>query len=404
MGLSFNFMFIGLKIIWKYLAYTVNALWAIPLVIISRTIAPIFLIKFGDAQSGRIGHFIPDTLEEIITISKNPKSVTLWAAEVISNEEWLKMIQSYIYIKKIFKYPVRFNSLIPGCKKHTATMSINTTRDIEGKFHKNLIKPLMSQQNMRYCQGWLADLGWDGEPYVCLLARDQAYLSQLDKKNNNLIDRNYHSYRNSNIESYKKAVELLLNKGFWVFRMGSLTNRELIVNHKSFLDYSHHKNKSHLLDIYLFSNCNGLISSSTGIDGLSQAYGIPTLIVNGPSLGIANTFYNTIFVPKNLKWQNTNMTLSIRQHIENNLSRTEDFISAGIDIVDLSDDEILNATKELVLRIENKEKLDEFEQMLQSKFITTLKEWKDYASFHGFIHPNFKIGKSWIYNMKDNFD
>ncbi len=51
--------------------YLLNALWALPLVLISRVIYPRFKIKFGVSQSNRIGHFIPDTLEELIRMQKD---------------------------------------------------------------------------------------------------------------------------------------------------------------------------------------------------------------------------------------------------------------------------------------------------------------------------------------------
>jgi putative glycosyltransferase (TIGR04372 family) len=184
--------------------------------------------------------------------------------------------------------------------------------------------------------------------------------------------------------------------------MGSLSEKKLEIFHKNFLDYSFFNEKCDLLDIYLFSNCSGVISTSTGIDVLSLAYGIPTLIVNGLPLGVAATFFNTIWVPKRLMWQNKNKSLTVKEYIEKFFSYTIDYSRAGIDIIDLNDMEIFNAVVELLDRIEGRERIYDEEVKLQETFVNLLRNWKEYSSYHGFIHPGFKLGKDWIYSMRNN--
>jgi putative glycosyltransferase (TIGR04372 family) len=382
--------------------YLLNALWAIPLVLISRVIYPRFKIKFGVSQSNRIGHFIPDTLEELIRLQKGKKVITFWSATLISNKQWHKMIRKYMYIGPIHKYSVFWNKFIPGSQRHTSVMSLNSSRDPKGKFFSGLIKPKMSNSDIMKSKKLLEQIGWKGEPFICLLSRDNAYLDYLDNLAGKFnFDRSYHSYRNSDIETYRLAINHLLDKGYWVFRMGTITERKLEISHKKFLDYPYFDKKCDLLDIYLFSNCAGLISTSTGIDGLSQAYGIPTLIVNGLPLGLAATFFNTIWVPKNLTWKNNNRSLTVKEYIENCYEETSDYITAGINVIDLSEKQILNAVMELVTRIENNEIESESDIFLQETFLNLLKNWSDFSSYHHFIHPGFKIGQDWISSMRD---
>jgi putative glycosyltransferase (TIGR04372 family) len=183
--------------------------------------------------------------------------------------------------------------------------------------------------------------------------------------------------------------------------MGSVTKEKIEVSHPNFLDYSQCNQKSDLLDIYLFSNCSGVISTSTGIDSLSQAYGIPTLVVNGLPLGLAVTFFNTIWVPKKLIWKNTNESLTIKEYIENSFLQTNDYLKAGIEIIDLNEIEIFNAVVELTARIEGQDKVNNEEIKLQETFIDLLRNWKEFSLHHGFLHPGFKLGKDWIYSMKN---
>jgi putative glycosyltransferase (TIGR04372 family) len=386
----------------RVIKYLLNALWAVPLVLISRVIYPRFKIKFGVSQSTRIGHFIPDTLEELIRMQKVKKEIIFWSATLISNKQWYKMVRRYMYIGPIHKYSFFWNRYIPGSLRHTSVMSTNSSRDPKGNFFSDLIKPKMSESDTIKSKKLLEQIGWKGEPFICLLSRDNAYLDYLDKLPGQFNhDRSYHSYRNSDIETYRLAINHLLDKGYWVFRMGTITEKKLKISHKNFLDYPYFDRKCDLLDIYLFSNCAGLISTSTGIDGLSQAYGIPTLIVNGLPLGLATTFFNTIWVPKNLTWNYNNQSLTVKEYIENFYMETSDYITAGINLRDLSENQILNAVMELVTRIENTGIVSESDIFLQETFLNLLKNWGDFSRYHQFINPGFKIGRDWINSMRD---
>jgi putative glycosyltransferase (TIGR04372 family) len=392
------------KLAYKIFRYLVNAIWAIPLVLSSRLLYPWILIRFGAAESRRIGHFIPDTLEELIRLQgQNPRSLTFWSTSGISNIQWYKMVKDYIYIHPIYKYPVFWNKYIPKSDRHIALGSENSGRDIKGKFFFNLVKPKMSTSDTRKSEAWLKSIGWSGEPIICLLSRDETYLLENDRMYNDIKDRSYHDYRNCEIQTFKSATQFLTERGYWVFRMGTKTKERLEIAHKNFLDYSFTDNKSALLDIYLFSNCAGVISTGTGIDQLSFAYGIPGLIVNGIPLASANTFHNVIFYPKNLVWSQSNINLSIKQYLENNFGNTSEYTTAGIKVKNLSDREILLATIEFVDRIEGLSKYDSEDLFLQEKFLNILSKSRDYSKNHEFIHPKFKIAKEWIFNMKDNF-
>jgi putative glycosyltransferase (TIGR04372 family) len=382
--------------------YLLNAFWTIPLILLSRVAYPRFKIKFGITQSNRIGHFVLDTLEEIIRCQGNNKEITFWATSFISNKQWYKMVKNYLYINPIFKCLTFWNRYIPGSQRHTSVMSLNSGCDTEGKFFTSLIKPKMSNSDIIKSKTWLEKIGWKDEPIICLISRDSKYLDYLDKlAGQEHLDRSYHSYRNSEIETYRLAINYLLEKGYWVFRMGSVTKEKIEVSHPNFLDYSQCNQKSDLLDIYLFSNCSGVISTSTGIDSLSQAYGIPTLVVNGLPLGLAVTFFNTIWVPKKLIWKNTNESLTIKEYIENSFLQTNDYLKAGIEIIDLNEIEIFNAVVELTARIEGQDKVNNEEIKLQETFIDLLRNWKEFSLHHGFLHPGFKLGKDWIYSMKN---
>ena len=66
----------------------------------------------------------------------------------------------------------------------------------------------------------MRQFGWqDNMPIVCLMVRDSKYLSHSSLHKDK--DWGYHSYRDSDISTYKTAVTWLLNRGYWVVRMGA---------------------------------------------------------------------------------------------------------------------------------------------------------------------------------------
>ena len=79
-------------------------------------------------------------------------------------------------------------------------------------------------------------------------------------------------------------MEWLADEMVWVLRMGKLMHKPISSNHPRIIDYAFHPERSELLDIWLFANCTGCISTSTGIDSVSHMYGIPMLFVNQMSI------------------------------------------------------------------------------------------------------------------------
>ena len=97
---------------------------------------------------------------------------------------------------------------------------------------------------------WLEKFGFKvHEKFICLLVRDNAYLKKYFKDEN----WDYHTYRNSDIQNYKLGIEWLISKGFWVIRMGKLNSQKLTINSKKFIDFPFVKEKSDLIDIWLFA-------------------------------------------------------------------------------------------------------------------------------------------------------
>ncbi|MDC1280935.1 TIGR04372 family glycosyltransferase [bacterium] len=115
-----------------------------------------------------------------------------------------------------------------------------------------------------------------------------------------------------------------------------------------FVDYAFCNFKSDLLDIWLFANCNGCITTGTGLDTVSLIYQKPILFVNYLPIYKWWSFGNTITFFKNLYWIKTSKALTLEKNINNSYTNKNSFIKKRIKIIDLSAEEIKEAVKEFI--------------------------------------------------------
>jgi len=248
---------------------------------------------------------------------------------------------------------------------------------------------------------WLRSKGWsDGEPFVCLLVRDDEYLAH-DSLHGNGNPRayegwSYHNYRNSDIDTYLPAIGWLAAQGVWVIRMGKFMAKPLPTGMDHVIDYAFDPGKSDLLDIWLFANCTGCIGTATGLDMLPSIYGVPQLIVNALPLGSFLSWGRSIWIPKRLKWAATGQDLSVSEHLANDWSATAQYTTECISIVDLTSEEITAAVQEFWQRCSEAWQGELEDEVRQAEFWEICMAWPEYSSYHGWRHPEALIGSAWL--------
>jgi putative glycosyltransferase (TIGR04372 family) len=385
-----------------------HAFWAIPAILVIRIIRPWIVVRVGTFISHRIGHFIADShYQVVLTKVGQIKSLDLWAIGDISNLAWYKIIKRQLNVRKVFGQIYFWNQFVPGGDKHQV-LTLKNSRDISGIFTKNVTTVDFTDKENKTALNWLTNFGWNiGEPFICILNRDPQYLknqlmsSRLNTKDFDFYD--YHSYRNTSISDYQKSIIWLLDKGYWVLRMGKVAEERLPMSNPKLIDYPFLETKSDLLDVWLFAHCAGCISTGTGIDYLSWIQGIPSLILNSLPLGNSMTNIDSITVPKNLYWKSNKMELSLDEYLGSLYFKTLEYESNDIIIQDLSENQILQATREFTRRLESQQALDLDDNENQEIFLTKLRAQSYFVERHGFIHPKFKIGSYWLKSKGPSF-
>ena len=95
--------------------------------------------------------------------------------------------------------------------------------------------------------------------FVCINNRDSAYLDSTNPFPN--IDWSYHKFRDFSIKDFKLTIDKLIQRGYFVIRMGSIVKGHLNYSDKRYIDYSNSIYQSDFLDIFLSSKCKFFISS-----------------------------------------------------------------------------------------------------------------------------------------------
>jgi putative glycosyltransferase (TIGR04372 family) len=204
----------------------------------------------------------------------------------------------------------------------------------------------------------LKKIGLKNTWFVCFHVRESGY-----SKN----DEHFHSFRNANIDSYFPAMEYIIKLGGACIRMGDSTMNKLppIVG---VFDYAHSEYRSDRMDIFLCANCRFFLGTASGLLNLASIFGRPLAITNLAPLSMAlmpNPNDRSIF--KIYKSSKDNELLSFKQIFESepsNYRHTIDFMNNKIELIDNTDEEILNLCEEMMFS----ESISSIDPELQLKF------------------------------------
>ena len=113
---------------------------------------------------------------------------------------------------------------------------------------------------------------------VCLHVRDNGFWDTTGDKTN--------FSRSSDINSYDKCINFLLDKGYHVVRMGDSTMPKLNNQHPRLYDYATSSAKSKFMDIFLISISEFLVCTNSSLYWVAVSLGIPTVMTNWLPIGV----------------------------------------------------------------------------------------------------------------------
>ena len=284
--------------------------------------------------------------------------------------------------------------------------SIYGNRDIYDSLDNRDANFELSEKELIKGKKILFDMGLNKDSkFICLNVRDSSFL----KKKIFGLDLDYHSYRNSDIDDYLLCCEELTRLGYYVIRMGVVTEKKLVSQNSKIIDYSNSKFRSDFMDFYLGSNCEFCISTGSGFDSIPFVFRKPILYINIVPLGLLNTSSKRfLFLPKNHYCNKLNKNLSLKEIFKRNIYaalQNDDFINKDITLKDNTPEEILEASLDMINLIKNAYLKNDNEKNNLKKFsdiISSSMPKIQYENKHGEIRSLFC--KSFLERNKNFLD
>ena len=375
-------------------------LLTLSMVLFVRLIKPFVFIRFGPVRSDVIGHSVFNPEYYLCDRElNNYKTIDCFYFQSypFPNEQWALMVRRHLRINPFFKIFDKVNRTIPGWEKHFAPLIPfgSGSRDINGLLSQT--KPHIRFTNEENSKGinFLQQQGLNSkDKFICLIVRDSAYKEKYQNQGGR--DWSYHNYRDVDIDTYKATVLALAKKGYWVFRMGKAVHKPLKEEHPRILDYANSSYRSDFLDIWLMANCFFCISNSTGLDEVSGIFKKPVVKSNMVPIQYMASYSQCITVPKYLVYQDNNRLLTFSDHLAHSYLRSEEYDRARILVQDLTSKEIKDAALEMEARLTGSWEGSKQDLQFQQQFWEKFKQNKDFNKFHGWIHPEARIGASFL--------
>jgi putative glycosyltransferase (TIGR04372 family) len=354
----------------------INGLWAIallPIVIFVVLLRPLVLIRFGVIDSSRIGHLCNTAGYLCLCDFKKPYDRVidiLGCSNKVCNQKLKNMFERAMFF---FPFPGVLYRIIWACRqwtrdaKHQVIFPVEDLRLImNSKMHLEFTDDDKVQGEIILDRlGIPAEASW-----VCIHNRDTAYLNMAHTGR----DWSYHDFRDFSVESMKFAAEELANRGYYVLRMGTITEEPLISNHPRIIDYANYAERTDFADIYLLGNCRFYLGSDSGIFAVSTIFKKPFAFINCPvPEPLWNYYYwnTTPFIMKLAKVKKDGRMLSLKEIFEaglGNTSNAEEFESADIELIPNTAGEILDLALEVDERINGVWNSSQEDEELQQEF------------------------------------
>ena len=176
--------------------------------------------------------------------------------------------------------------------------------------------------------------------------------------------------RDSDINTYRLAMESIVARGGWVIRMGDPIMKPLpLMPHV--IDYAHSTIRSDWMDVFLWARCRFFIGTQSGPQLVPPSFGVSCVLANWSSPGFRPWFRKDLCVFK-LHWSEREARyLNFTEVISSALGRaesTEYLASLGIRLVDNTPEEINDVVVEMMDRLDGKLQYSKEDEELQERF------------------------------------
>lgn len=240
----------------------------------------------------------------------------------------------------------------------------------------------------------LHEMGVSGD-YVCIFARDQAYLQHQYGQSYSFND-----IRDMDITAFQSAAEYLQAQNIKAIRMGKVVGQP--VDLPNCVDYASKYHKD-LMDLYLCGNCKFYAGSLSGITAFVQLQNRPTVLLGLVQIGIHNAIpyrSSDIYVPKKIYDKKKKRILNFREMWDAEMAAKDQvsqyYLAQELEFIELEESQVRDAIVEMNERIDGTYQEDSYEKELQKKYHQLLEHWIEQHHYHSSYFQQINISGSFI--------
>lgn len=328
---------------------------------IIRLLRPWLLIRINPLISCRIGHFAGNTelylceRDAGINVPQQPYIDLCYNAYApLANKQlsvmWKRCLR--VWPAWILGPTLELNRFFPGGAIHEVGNNSNSDRDVHNLLERSPPHLKFTRDEELQGRAGLKNMNIpEGAEFICLIARDSAYLDKVFPHGNF----NQHNHRDCNIQNYVLAAETLAERGYYVIRMGEVAKEPINSKHPKIIDYATNGMRSDFMDIYLGANCLFCISCATGFDAIPMIFRRPIAYVNMLPIGYLFSFLkDTVGLCKKFWLTSEQRWLSLGEIFSYGVGyclSSYDYEAKGVKVVENSPEEIRSLVIEMLERL-----------------------------------------------------
>ena len=352
---------------------------ALPAILILWILKPVYWLRIGKLHHARIGHLALETdlflrKRQLGIIPEGPVYWFICDSRGTANQQLLTMFKRVLRVYESRILVSIFDGMCPLLKKTPFYQPLGLRNNEYFEFnHANpsvYFTPEETQKGRKLLKRMNID--FDKDKYVSIFARDIAFLKKTIPCGKWGIE---HEIKNSDIDLCIEAVKFLIEKGYTVIRMGAIVTKPIAWSHPRLIDYAVSEHRCDFLDIFFLQTCKFYIGGPSGISEVPIIANVPRLSVNYAEFGYTPFGKNCMYIPKKHRFIKTGSYLKFKEAFELKLdSLMRNGHELGLEVEDNSSQDILEATQEMMTRVEGTFQYSPEEEKMMQDF---QKQWSE---------------------------
>jgi putative glycosyltransferase (TIGR04372 family) len=293
-----------------------------------------------------------------------------WDGEGLSSKQYELLVDEFWSLR-----------LSPG----ETRMFSHAGAEVQSQWERSGREPLLQLPPEIEARSWtcLESLGIpQGAWFVCLHVRESGFHKGWHDK--------HPGTRNADVMTYLKAVQLVIDAGGWVVRMGDSTMRPL-PECKGLIDYAHSSMKSPEMDVFLCAKARFFIGTNSGLGLVPPIFGVQCALTNWTPIALPQWYGRDRFIPKTIYSKKLGRPLTLTELLGSPVAWQQFqsyFDEHGLEVRDNTEDEIADLVDELLQETSGSDPLTPADKQLSDKYNQLAVRCGSYAGA--------RLGQAWL--------